>query len=192
MTALLLHGPTALEALLDEPRQRGWLTPYPPFGFDKGLKVDDARELVAAVATPPPSDRLCAYMASLQGTTDRVQDVLLKVLEDHDTKRVTILLAVDDIGNVLPTVRSRCHERWCGGEIPSPALLGTAQGILSDLKAGRLAEALDPLRRKSCEAPALLDALTVASKGDPVMWAKLRPLYAYSNLSLTDLLGVLL
>lgn len=192
MTALLLHGPTSLDALLDEPRQRGWLTPHPPFGFEKGIKVDDARELVAAVSAPPPSDRLCAYMASLYGTTDRVQDVLLKVLEDHDSKRVTILLAVDDIGNVLPTVRSRCHERWCGGEPQLPALLGVAQGILSDLKAGRLAEAIDPLRRKAHEAPALLDALTVASKGNPALWAKLRPLHGYSNVSLTDILGVLL
>jgi len=192
MTALLLHGPTALDTLLDEPRLRGWQTPFPPFGFDKGLKVDDARDFVAAVFSPPPTTRLCAYMASLQGTTDRVQDVLLKVLEEHDPQRVHILLAVDDIGTVLPTIRSRCHERWCGGEIPTPPLLGVAQGMLSDLRAGRLAEAIDPLRKKAHEAPALLDALTFAAKDDPALWVKLRPLHGYNNLSLADILGALL
>ena len=192
MTALLLHGPTAQDALLEIPVQQGWLTPYQAFGLTETLKVDAARELVAAVFSPPPTMRLCAYMVNLQGASDRVQDVLLKVLEEHDPTRVTILLSVDDVGTVIPTVRSRCHERWCGGEIPTPKLLGTAQGILSDLKGGRLAEAIDPLRRKTNDPNELLAALTYAAKDDPAVWVKLRPLHSFSNLSLTDLLGVLL
>lgn len=194
MTALLLHGPAAQDALLEIPAERGWLTPVPAFGLGETLKVDAAREMVAAITSPPPTNRLCAYMASIQGASDRVQDVLLKVLEDHDPRRVTIILATNDVGTVLPTVRSRCHERWCGSPdgVPVPALLGVAQGMLTDLKAGRLAEAIDPLRKKTHDATELLDALTYAAKDDPALWAKLRPLHGYNNLSLADILGVLL
>ena len=97
--------------------------------MEGGLKVDAAREFVWAVQNPPPTDLLCVYMANISNTADRVQDVLLKILEEHDTKRVTLLLSVHDIGTVIPTIQSRCHERWCGGEVESPALLGVAQGI---------------------------------------------------------------
>lgn len=193
MTALLFHGPTAIDAMLEEPKLRGWHLPRAAYGLDgKGLKVDEARDLVSSVSTPPPTDRLCAYMVSLQGAADRVQDVLLKVLEEHDARRVTILLAVNDIGTVMPTVRSRCHERWCGGEFVVPSLFGTAQGMLADLKNGRVAEFIEPFRKKAYEAGELLDALSYASKDDPALWAKLRPLHGYTNLSLNDILGALL
>jgi hypothetical protein len=133
-------------------------------------------------------------MVSLVGASDRVQDILLKVLEDHDPRRVTILLATNDVGTVLPTVRSRCHEQWCGDpEGPAtPALLGVAQGMLMDLQAGRLAEALEPLRKKAHAPADLLEALTVAGKSNPVLWAKLRPLHGYTNLSMADLLAAML
>jgi hypothetical protein len=131
-------------------------------------------------------------MVSLQGAVDRTQDVLLKVLEEHDSKRVTILLAVNDIGTVMPTVRSRCHERWCGGEIAAPALAGTAKAMLADLKNGRVAEFAEPFRKKAHDAGELLDALSYASKDDPALWARLRPLHGYFNLSLSDILGALL
>jgi len=182
--------------MLDEPALRGWLVPAPVFGLPdkgtKGLKVDDARDFVAAVSSPPPTDRLCAYLACLEGSADRVQDVLLKALEDHDTSRVTILLATSDIGTVMPTVRSRCHERWCGGEIAVPALLGVAQGLVADLKAGRFAEFLDPFRKKAHDPTELLQALTVAVRNDPALWVKLRPLHGYPNLNLADILGALI
>lgn len=194
MTALLLHGPAAQDALMEIPAERGWLTPVQPFGLGETLKVDAARELVAAVVSPPPTNRLCAYMASIQGASDRVQDVLLKVLEDHDPRRVTIILATNDIGTVLPTVRSRCHERWCGSPdgVPVPALLGVAQGMLADLRGGRMAEAIDPLRKKAHDPTELLDALSYAAKNDHAQWAKLRPLHGYNNLSIADLLAALL
>ena len=55
-----------------------------------------------------------------------------------------------------------------------------------------MAEALEPLRKKGVDAGDLLDALSAASKNDPAVWVKLRPLHGYTNLSLTDLLGALL
>ncbi len=201
MTAILFHGPSALENMQDEPSAMGWYVPHAVFGLDEaGLKTDAARDFVQACLTPPATDKKICIQAWLNEPASAVQDVLLKSLEDHDSTRLVLCLAVNDMGSLLPTVRSRCHERWCGPkssledeDTDDPAMTAALQ-IRSDLKAGKLAEALGPFRAKTDKlSPAdLLDALAHVFRDDQKMWVQLRPLYSYNRVSNLDIVAALL
>lgn len=192
MTALLYHGPTAQEVMLAEPPKQGWFCIRPCYGLSEPIKIDDAREFVLAAQAPPALDRKVCLQISLDGAQDKTQDVLLKSLEEHDPNLV-LLLSVGDIGTLLPTVRSRCHEQWCGGSFElDEDVLSCAQNILTHFKGGRIAEMLDPLRTKTFPPEMLLDALTSCTQGDLAVWERLRPLYSYQRVSYLDLMGALL
>ena len=115
-SCLLLHGPGARQAALDEANRLGRLV-APPFG-DEGLKVADAREIVLLLLnTPVGNDLGVVIVGPVDEAWPKASDVLLKRLEEFPGEVVRPVLWANDIGGVSPTVRSRCIDRWVPGSL---------------------------------------------------------------------------
>ena len=122
---LLYHGPTSFDEALIEAHKIGRLL-CPPVG-EGGLKKDEARDLVELLSYPPIGDALgSVVIGPMDLCLPASGDVLLKTLEDGSDKHNRILLWAYDLGEVRPTVKSRCLPVWCGGAV-------TVDDDLSDL-----------------------------------------------------------
>lgn len=76
---------------------------------DKTLKIEQIRELQHTLALRPVEGRYrVVILENFQEASGQAQDALLKTLEEPPPF-VVILLTVDHIGSVLPTIRSRCQ-----------------------------------------------------------------------------------
>ena len=130
-SCLLYHGPGALQSALDEAGRQGRLL-HPPFG-EKGLKVDEAREFVSLMMTPPVGvDQGVVIAGPLDHAAPKSADVLLKAIEEF-TDFVMPILWATDLGGVRGTIRSRCLPVWApatGLEPGDEELEGTARELL--------------------------------------------------------------
>ena len=112
---LLYHGPTSFDEALVEAHKIGRLL-CPPVG-EGGLKKDEARDLVELLSYPPIGDALgVVVIGPMDICLPASGDVLLKTLEDGSDKHNRIILWAHDLGEVRPTVKSRCLPIWCGGD----------------------------------------------------------------------------
>jgi hypothetical protein len=110
-SALLFHGPGASPRALAESHRLG---KFLLSAGAEGLKVSEARDVVDAINNPPPSDLpQVILIGPMDRCTHAASDALLKSLEEFDTERVRPVLWANDLFEVLPTVRSRCHFQWC-------------------------------------------------------------------------------
>lgn len=111
LTPTLYHGPTAEATCTQEAMLFGRLL-RKPFGMEgKGLKKDEAREVVQLNrkgAVNPSS----IIIGRLDIASPLSSDALLKVIEEPFDK-VGIFLWADDLGGVSPTIKSRCRAVWC-------------------------------------------------------------------------------
>ena len=112
---LIFHGPSAYEQALDKAQTTGRLICH-PMGLS-GLKKNEAREIVHLVALPPVGDALgVVVIGPMDLATIGSSDVLLKSLEDGRDENVVMILWANDLGEVRPTVQSRCLPVWCAGD----------------------------------------------------------------------------
>ena len=111
LTPSLYHGPTAEATCIHEATLFGRLL-RKPFGMEgRGLKKDEAREVVQLNRKGGlyPSS---IVIGRLDIASPLSSDALLKVIEEP-FERVGIFLWADDLGGVSPTIRSRCRDVWC-------------------------------------------------------------------------------
>lgn len=114
-SAILFYGPGAKQEAYDFALSKGRLL-APPFG-EEGLKTDEAREIVSLLTTAPIGDRLgIVLIGPMDDANSKSSDVLLKSVEEFRGDLVYPVLWARDIGDVAPTIRSRCLARWCYGE----------------------------------------------------------------------------
>jgi len=110
----LFHGPGARQAAVDEANRYGRLL-HDPFGEEKvmGLTVDEAREFVSLLQTPPIGSANGVVIAGpMDKASPKSSDTLLKTIESFNPYVLPILWATD-LGGVRGTIRSRCLDRWC-------------------------------------------------------------------------------
>jgi hypothetical protein len=107
----LYHGPGARSTAIREGSAKGSLL-VPPVG-DSGLKVDEARECITLLRSPPVGDRLgVLVIGPMDLSPPKSSDVLLKSLEEPPSP-VLLCLWANDIESVRGTIRSRCLPVWC-------------------------------------------------------------------------------
>ena len=130
MSSLLFYGPGSEDFALNESHKIGRL--IKTFGSE-GLKTEEAREAVSLINETPVGDRKGVILIGPMDTAnEKASDVLLKSLEDFNEKVIQPILWAYDIGNVIPTIRSRCISKWCfAKEQVSPEMQELAIGLLS-------------------------------------------------------------
>ena len=73
------------------------------------IKVDQIRELQHSLSlTPFEAQYRIGLLLNFETATESAQNALLKTLEEAP-KRVVLLMTVDAVENLLPTVSSRCE-----------------------------------------------------------------------------------
>ena len=110
-----------------------------PLPDKKELLVDQIRELVADCAVMPNEAEGKVYIIEDADKMNlRAQNALLKQLEEPP-RGVLFLLAVENAGALLPTVRSRCIERTAAVQPrpePAPEAAEKADALLDAAAAG--------------------------------------------------------
>ena len=110
-SCILYHGPGAEEAAADEAHLLGRLL-APPFGAE-GLKVEEAREFVALLGSVPIGTEKGVVIAGPVDLANyKAADVLLKSIEEFNSRFLQPILWAHDLGGVSPTIQSRCLARW--------------------------------------------------------------------------------
>ena len=131
----IFHGPGARQAALDEANRQGRLL-CPPFGEEKvmGLTVDEARDFVSLLQSPPIGEQVGVVIAGpMDKASPKASDTLLKTIESFNPYVLPILWATD-LGGVRGTIRSRCMGTWCpatGFEPVDEELEDTARDLLN-------------------------------------------------------------
>lgn len=112
MTPILFYGPMARDEAIKRASEIG--RPVSDPVGDKGLKVDDSRQIVllsqsSGVGDKPPS----IVVGPLDAATPEAADALLKTLEDLAEGPLRIVLWADYLKGVIGTIRSRTLTKWC-------------------------------------------------------------------------------
>ena len=111
-TPPLFHGPEARDRAVQKAASEGRMV-LDPVG-DKGLKVDDSRQVVEISLNPGVGDKPpYVVIGPLDAATPEASDALLKTLEEVENTPLRIVLWADYLGEVIPTIRSRTHAVWC-------------------------------------------------------------------------------
>ncbi|MCD4753251.1 MAG: DNA polymerase III subunit [Anaerolineaceae bacterium] len=115
------------------------------------IKVDQIRELQHLLSlTPFEAQYRISLLLDFEQATTSAQNALLKTLEEAP-KRVVLLLTVDAIENVLPTISSRCeimrlrpmNVQQLSAALESHWKMDTSNArLLAQVSGGRLGEAL--------------------------------------------------
>jgi len=110
-SCLLYYGPGARQVAINEASLIGKLIAE-PFG-DEGLKVDEARLFVQAMASVPVGvDLGTLVIGPMDLVMPKSSDVLLKTIEEFDDTRIQPILWAHDVAGVSSTIRSRCLSHW--------------------------------------------------------------------------------
>ena len=186
MTATLYHGPGSRDHSLQAADDLGVLV-APAFGDEK-LSVEHARDVVRLVIYPQAVDKLGVIVVGLDHAAPKTQDVLLKVLEEHDPSVTRILLWATDAESVSPTVRSRCLETWCPPtkEECDKDMDPIVISFTNCVRKTHVAEALSILLEIKGQETAFLNSFSYRCKldwdaGGSGWWEKIRPIYDKRN-----------
>lgn len=205
-SCIIYHGPGARQAALNAAHSLGRLV-APPFGAG-GLKVEEARDFVALMQTTPLGEGMGIVVAGpMDQANPKAADTLLKCIEEFDGEVMVPVLWAYDLGGVVPTIQSRCLDRWCpatGDEELDEELVGAAQDLIRAALAQEvwklpplLTKALKDKKEKGREilllgemAEALMAYLDrPAARG---LWERLRSVTLYYNPTSIEILAALL
>ena len=194
MGVIIFHGPSAYDHALEKSVTPGFRPICPPIGAG-GLKKEDAKTVIELVSQPPVGDPFGTLVVGpLDLATVSSSDALLKSLEDGRDPRVVLILWAEDIGEVRPTIRSRCLSMWCPGS-PSinPDLLQYAEEVILALSKNDLFEITLLFEKiKSLESEFLRVLLILLAK-DPLryldLWSSLRPLCSAKKITRVQLIA---
>lgn len=171
--------------------------------LQEGLNIDQMRQASATLAQTPIGDRVCSVVIGPLDSlsVEGILDVLLKTLEEGTSRVRGFLWALDE-GQVSATIRSRCLEVWCPGEIRHPKeVTEAAKAILSALIKGSSFGILDAVEsfRPSWKdlgvdlTQALVEQVCKQDlRSDPIWIQKIRPLCLQRSLSCDEFAAGLL
>lgn len=197
-SCILFHGPSARQAALDEAPRIGRLI-APPFG-DAGLKAVEAREFAALMRATPLGDGVGVVIAGPMDNTaaQKGSDVLLKCVEEFNPKVMYPLLWAHDLNGVMGTIRSRCLDRWCPGEVRyEEPVVQAANQIVSDVLGGRLWKVPALVAGQHDDLHGLLGALSEAvlprmGEGKArELWERLRPVTRWRNPTVPEVVAAM-
>jgi len=199
-SCVLFHGPGAKDAALAAAAQVGPLL-VPPFG-DDGLKVDDARAFVVASYSIPVGvdiGTLIVGPMDADRANPKACDVLLKRLEGFDDTTIQPFLWAWDIGNVIPTIRSRCLAKWAPADLKEDTEIEiAAETVVTAILEGRFAGV--PFIIKKIDAkriPDFIGALASRLSDSPgdrkrlEIWERLRKVAVRRNPTVVEVTGAL-
>lgn len=148
MSSVLFHGPSARQQALNTAVEVGRLV-CPPIG-DGGLKVDEVREAMDILLSTPVGVGFGVVVIGPmdQAGSNKASDGLLKIIEEPPEVIQPFLWAYD-LGEVSPTIRSRCLPRWCPPvpNMDDEEIEGDGRKLVESALAGRLWE-IPPLVQK--------------------------------------------
>lgn len=193
-SALLFHGKGARDAAAREVQGKGRL--LLEYG-ESDLKVDQAREAVSVLGTTPVGDGLGLV---LLGPMDRVSfqvcDVLLKIVEEFDGDVVQPVLWAYDLGGVPDTLRSRCETIWSPDD-STPEATKRGSELLDSLEAKDIPAVID-LVSEAEDRLTLLEEFVASlfesehsNEVKAAVWARLRPVSRYRNVTPAELIAAL-
>ena len=186
-SAMLFHGPGARDSALQHAHKLGKLM-APPFGEEKGLRVNEAREIVRLLRQTPLGDVTgVVLMGPMDLSTVDAAEALLKSIEQFDGVVHPVLWA-HDLGNVMDTIRSRCLDQWCPGlDIePDEELEERGRALVSSILNGDLWEVPWIVGEFKGREMGLAGVVAEALSGedDPKalgIWDRLRKVLIYNN-----------
>jgi hypothetical protein len=200
LSSILFHGPGARREVLNEAHRRGRLV-SPPIG-DDGLKVAEVRAIAdLLLSTPVGMQTGIVVIGPMDRATREASDGLLKSVEDY-TDVVIPLLWAHDYGEVSPTIRSRCRDRWCphGDEVEDEELEQDGRQLLASALNRRLWEIPTLVKRYDVKGnrrlPDLLGVVADALAADCTLealalWERLRPVLCYKNPTAIEVVAAL-
>jgi hypothetical protein len=195
-SCLLVHGPTAETVAYEEARTYGRVL---SLREDSGgpLRKGDARELIELLSTPTVGDRpLSVVIGPLDTVSPATGDVLLKTVEEPFVHGPRLYLWARDLGEVIPTIRSRCLLRFAPGEDPRLDFYrDRASKIVSLYVQSNWSALVEEFRESKGEMDLLLEAVVAVissrileeSLRDELLdlWAELRALRSLKDAPLT-------
>ena len=205
MACRIFHGPGGRSSALADARERGHLL-RDPVGED-GLKVDESREIVELLLMPPPGSRKGSLVL---GPMDQAQpaasDALLKTVEDLDHSLFVLNLWALDVGEVMPTIQSRCEAVWCPTRTehdpqPGEGVYDVALSLVDAYRKGDPVTVLEVLKDRQEQVEILrtvpevlaVDLLAGRSSASDVrLWMRLRKVLTHVNLSKTEVAAALM
>jgi len=194
-SAVLLHGPGARDEALVLAARLGRILRQPV--GDDGLKIADSREIVDLLSSAPAGDGPGSLVIGPMDRANRmVSDALLKSLEEFDDRTVRPVLWAADEGDVSPTIRSRCLQRWCPASADTPEDDDALGRAVLDAAARRDAAALIEATREK-EPREVLDSLSralarVRCDGVWHIWNSAREVLGSREPTMTEVLAALL
>lgn len=197
-SSFLFYGPGAEKSALEKASELGQLI-APPFGSE-GLKVDEARQVVNLLCSPPLADKIgIVLIGPMDRANDKSADVLLKNIEEFDSNAVWPILWANDLGSIRPTILSRCITRWCPlpgvfEEEPEPELLESVQQILKAIEENEIVDVVSAVKEHKSNIPGLITALAfVLCQTEKVhIWNAIRPLTQFTDPTQNELLVALI
>jgi hypothetical protein len=195
-SCLLVHGPASESVAHEEARLHGRVL---SFGDGSGdpLRKGEARELVELLSTPTVGDKPFSVVV---GPVDEVAlatgDVLLKTVEEPFVHGPRLYLWARDLGEVLPTIRSRCVLKFAPGADPRlDFYTDRATKLVSAYIQGNWTVLIEEFREAKGETDLLVEAVVgvLASRLEESqmqddlldLWAGLRRLRALKDAPLT-------
>ena len=202
----LYHGPGARQAALDAANRLGRLL-HEPFG-DEGLKVDEAREFVELMQSPPLGEDSGVVLAGpMNHAAPKSSDVLLKSIEEPPPYVHPVLWATD-LGGVSATIQSRCLHIWCPSNGQDPGdeeVEEVARQLLTDVLAERywqvpilVAKVKGIPDKKRGREPELVAEVVEAMSvrmGEPkvrALWERVRELATWQNPTQIEIIAAFL
>ena len=195
-SCLLVHGPMAESVAHEEARLHGRVLSFGDGSADP-LKKGEARELVELLSTPTVGDKPFSVVV---GPVDEVSlatgDVLLKTVEEPFVHGPRLYLWARDLGEVLPTIRSRCLLRFAPGADPRLDLyMDRASKVVSAYIQSNWTALIEEFREAKGETDLLVEAVVavLASRLEEAqmqddlldLWSGLRRLRALKDAPLT-------
>ena len=200
MSCILFHGPGARVEALNEAFRTGRLL-VDPIG-DDGLKVEGARQVVGLMlSTPVGSKKGIVVVGPMDRANWQAADVLLKTIEEFNSRVVQPILWAFDLGGVSATIRSRCIDRWCpqiedveeDDELVAAGYDLVFASIEGEL--WQIPEKVKTFKNREHELlGALVDALRMNLDKKPYqeLWSRLRDVAMHRNPTQVEILAALL
>jgi hypothetical protein len=185
MASWLFYGPNAFESSLEFANKLGKISKT--ITEDKFL-IEHSRDLVSSLGFPPlGSSRSVIVAGYLDRATTQASDVLLKTLEDHDKNCFDIILYSSGLGGVSPTIKSRCHLKWCyKEEEPDWTLLSPVTSLLTAYENRNLYSITNIVYKNKKQIPILIETLIWIISHEPnnarlYLWESLREILMHSS-----------
>lgn len=196
-SCLLFHGPRAQDRAAEAAST--WGTVLGSFGHPvEGLNTEVIRTAYSHLNQPSLGDKKGSIVLGPIDilTVDGIEDILLKSLEEYKGSWNRPFLWAFDLGEVRPTIRSRCLDVWSPGQAAGSGARKQAEEIVFACLSGSATGIMDSLHDwKENRKQVIPEIAAVLASGLSMkhlkLWRKLRPLMSVDVEAYEILAGVL-